>query len=168
MFGYGKGIVLPLIHHLKEEFPSVKQPWYADDAGVGGFCTMPGLLETYLTRGTTFSVYHTLECKTGGLVLLRHNEITEELSDLLASKALTPYAPETGNTDGPKTLDPKAPVQRFTSKDEEQGDLLIRGFRSRGTDIIVNVCMTDTDAKSYWSRDPHKVLAMHEKEKNCK
>ena len=38
MFGYGIG-VLPLIRRLKEEFPSVKQPWYADDAGAGGHFT---------------------------------------------------------------------------------------------------------------------------------
>jgi hypothetical protein len=32
MFGYGIGI-LPLICRLKHEFPAVKQPWYANDAG---------------------------------------------------------------------------------------------------------------------------------------
>jgi hypothetical protein len=35
MFGYGIGI-LPLIRRLKEEFPEVKEPWNADDAGAGG------------------------------------------------------------------------------------------------------------------------------------
>jgi hypothetical protein len=35
MFGYNIGII-PLIHQLKLEFPAVKQPWYADDAGAGG------------------------------------------------------------------------------------------------------------------------------------
>jgi hypothetical protein len=38
MFGYGIGI-LPLIFRLKEEFPEVKQPWYANDAGAGGSLT---------------------------------------------------------------------------------------------------------------------------------
>jgi hypothetical protein len=38
MFGYGIGI-LPLIRRLKIEFPAVKQPWYADDAGAGGSFT---------------------------------------------------------------------------------------------------------------------------------
>jgi hypothetical protein len=38
MFGYGIGI-LPLIRRLKIEFPAVKQPWYANDAGTGGSCT---------------------------------------------------------------------------------------------------------------------------------
>jgi hypothetical protein len=35
--------VLPLIRHLKQDFPGVKQPWYADDAGTGAhflvFCS---------------------------------------------------------------------------------------------------------------------------------
>jgi hypothetical protein len=29
--------VLPLIRCLKEEFPLMQQPWYADDAGAGGY-----------------------------------------------------------------------------------------------------------------------------------
>jgi hypothetical protein len=36
-----------------------------------------------------FSVRHTLECKRGDLVVSRHNEIRDELSNL-ASKALSP------------------------------------------------------------------------------
>jgi hypothetical protein len=38
MFGYGIGI-LPLIRKLKLEFPALKQPWYANDAGAGGSFT---------------------------------------------------------------------------------------------------------------------------------
>jgi hypothetical protein len=38
MFGYGIGI-LPLIRPLKEEFPEVKQPWYAYYVGAGGSFT---------------------------------------------------------------------------------------------------------------------------------
>jgi hypothetical protein len=53
-------------------------------------------------------------------------------------------------------------------EDDERGDLLIRGFWARGTDAIINVRVTNTDAKSYWSKDPHKVLAQHEKEKKRK
>jgi hypothetical protein len=35
MVAYGISL-LPLIRRLKDEFPSVEQPWYADDAGAGG------------------------------------------------------------------------------------------------------------------------------------
>jgi hypothetical protein len=38
-----------------------------------------------------FSVHHALECKRGGLVISRHNEIRDELSGL-ASKAFPPSA----------------------------------------------------------------------------
>jgi hypothetical protein len=35
MFTYGVGILL-LIRTLKQAFPELEQPWYADDAGVAG------------------------------------------------------------------------------------------------------------------------------------
>jgi hypothetical protein len=63
----------------------------------------------------------------------------------------------------------QSPVQCLSrSSNEERGDLLIRGFWARGTDTIVDVQATDTDAKSYRSRDPHKVLAAQEREKKRK
>jgi hypothetical protein len=48
------------------------------------------------------------------------------------------------------------------------GDLHIRGFWARRMDVIVDVRVTDTDAKSYRTRDPHKVLATQEREKKQK
>ena len=41
--------------------------------------------------GQKFDVDHGLQCKTGGLVILRHNEIRDEL-EYLAAQALTPSA----------------------------------------------------------------------------
>jgi hypothetical protein len=59
-----------------------------------------------------------------------------------------------------KAKEPKPPVQRLSRlSNKERRDLLIRGFWARGTDVIVDVRVTDTDAKPYRSRDPHKVLA---------
>jgi hypothetical protein len=110
------------------------------------------------------------------VVTLRHNEINEELCDLV-TKALAPSAvcvePMIQNrrsADETKAKATKKPeVQRLTrSGDKDHGDLLIRGFWARGTDAIVNVRVTDTDAKSYCSHDPHKVLAQQEREKKNK
>jgi hypothetical protein len=43
------------------------------------------------------------------------------------------------------------------------GDILIRGSWARGTDCIINVLITDVDAKSNRStKDLAKVLAAHE------
>jgi hypothetical protein len=125
--------------------------------------------------GAKFDVRHALGCKKGGLVILRHNKINKELCDL-ASKALVPSAVcvdlmiQTKRTvKGPSTPDNKPPVQSLSrSSEDERGHLLIRGFWARRTDVIVDVRMTNTDAKSYWSRDPHKVLAAQENEKKKK
>jgi hypothetical protein len=110
-----------------------------------------------------------------GLVILWHNVINKELCDL-ASKALVPSAAcvelkiqTKCAVEGPRAMDPKSPVQRLSrSSDEEHRYLLIHGFWSHGMDTIVDVCLTDTDAKSYRSRNPHKVLAMQEFEKKKK
>jgi hypothetical protein len=113
--------------------------------------------------------------KGGVSYILRHNEFNEELCDL-ASKALAPSAGRVElmihsrrTAEENTAKEPKPPVQRLSrSTGEERGDLLIRGFRARGTDLIVDVRVTDTDAKSYRSRDPHKVLATQEREKKKK
>ena len=54
-----------------------------------------------------------------------------------------------------------------TGKDK-RGEILIQGFWARGTDCILDVRVTDTDAKSYCKRLPAKVLETHEKEKKRK
>jgi hypothetical protein len=125
-----------------------------------------------------FSVRHALECKTGNLVISRHNKIRDELSDL-ASKALSPSSVH----DEPKILNSCVleskgadesktdPVKRlFCNKNcnEDRDDILIRGLWTRGTDCIIDVHITDVDAKSNRSKDPIKVLATHEREKKRK
>jgi hypothetical protein len=115
-------------------------------------------------------------CKIGGLVTLRHNEINEELCDLV-TKALAPSAVRVepmiqtrcSAEEAKAKATEKPDVQRLSrSSDKERGDLLIHGFWTRGTNAIVDVRVTDMDAKSYRSRDPHKVLAQQEREKKKK
>jgi hypothetical protein len=65
-------------------------------------------------------------------------------------------------------LDQQAPsVTRnlHKTKGDERGDVLIRGFWKHGTDCIIDIRCTDTDAKSVLSKDPAKVLETHEREK---
>ena len=45
---------------------------------------------------------------------------------------------------------------------------MIRGLWAHGTDCIINVRVTDVDAKSTRSKDPYEVLAAHEREKKKK
>ena len=54
------------------------------------------------------------------------------------------------------------------NRDEAHGDILIRGLWACDTDCILDVWVTDVNAKSNRSKDPHKVLAAHEREKKKK
>ena len=45
---------------------------------------------------------------------------------------------------------------------------MIRGLWARGTDCIIDMRITDVDAKSNLSKHPDKVLIAHEKEKRKK
>jgi hypothetical protein len=122
-----------------------------------------------------FSVRRALECKSGGLVISRHNEIRVELVDL-ASRAFTPSAVR----DEPKIYPCRPAVELRTTdqqpvirnlrkhQGEERGDVLIRGLWQKGTDAIIDVRITDLDAKTNISRSPMKVLAQHEREKKRK
>jgi hypothetical protein len=114
----------------------------------------------------------------GGLVISRHNEIQDELSNL-ASNTLFPSAVH----DEPR-IHTSCPAKKKTdleeypgnpvthnlckSRREECGDLLIHGLWARQTDCIIDICVTDTDAKSNLSRDPVKVLEAQEREKKRK
>ncbi len=110
-------------------------------------------------------------------MILRHNEIRDELADL-AAKAIIPSAirneplihsscPAVKMTESAQAP-PAVTRNLYKNREELRGDLCIRGFWTRGTDCIIDVRVTDTDAKSYLSRDPAKVLETHEKEKKKK
>jgi hypothetical protein len=54
------------------------------------------------------------------------------------------------------------------NRGKDRGDVLIRGLWARGTDCIIDMRITDVDAKSNLSNHPDKVLIVHEKEKKKK
>jgi hypothetical protein len=57
MLAYGIG-VLPLIRQLKQEFPGVKKPWYADDTGTGAhFPVLCQSFERLQEIDTSFGYY---------------------------------------------------------------------------------------------------------------
>jgi hypothetical protein len=138
----------------------------------------PDLPIQYNGSQQKFTIRHALECKRGGLVISRHNEIQDELSDL-ASRAYLPSAVR----DGPRIHTsraaelrsspgkPESPsVKRLFQNNctEDRGDILVRGLWACRTDCIIDVRITDVDAKSQQSKDPHKVLEAHKREKKKK
>jgi hypothetical protein len=106
--------------------------------------------------GQKLSVRHARQCKSSGLVNSSHNEIRDTLVDL-ASRAPTPSAAR----DKPKIYSSRPAVELRTTdqnpliqnlrKDqgEERGDVLIQGLWQKGTDAVIDVRITDLDAKSY-------------------
>jgi hypothetical protein len=51
---------------------------------------------------------------------------------------------------------------------EERGDASCKGFWEGGRTCIFDMCITDTDARSYQKKDFGKVLLQHVKEKKNK
>ena len=49
----------------------------------------PDLPEHFNSCGAAFSIYHNLDCKKGGLITARQNELRDGVANL-ASKAFTP------------------------------------------------------------------------------
>jgi hypothetical protein len=131
-------------------------------------------------RTHTNSVGHALDCKTGGLIIQRHNEIANKLADL-CGKALTPsavhdkpsiYYPDSriSPTDSRQSTLSNQPVLKCKSKsnDEDRGNLLVRGLWQCGTHCVIDVRVTNINGKSQQHIAPAKVLAKHEREKKAK
>jgi hypothetical protein len=105
-----------------------------------------------------FSVEHGLNCKKGGFVGQRHDDVCEELAHL-CSMALTP----TRISSEPEIFHGRGlnAAQRNADEvlgDEARGDVGAHGFWKRGRTTIFDVQVCDTDAKSYGNRESKKVL----------
>jgi len=109
-----------------------------------------------------------MQCKLGGLIGHRHNNVAAEWSEFCAS-ALTPASV----TDEPLIPhDQDGPAQvRGPDGDPPlalRGDIGAYGFWRRGTTTIFDVRITDTDAASWRHMSTAKVLRRQEKEKKDK
>ena len=116
-----------------------------------------------------FTTSHALDCKKGGLVTARHNELRDKVSDL-AIKALTPahvrddpliysgramsrtkYMPAGSNISKSSEMTTASPEVT-----EQKGDLLIRDLWQQVTDSVHDMRVVNTDALSYVRRSPEK------------
>jgi hypothetical protein len=127
--------------------------------------------------GDEFSINHALKCKYGGLIILRHDEVTRELIEL-GTMALRPAAvrDEPLITPVPKqhptqTNNPNSknnPPVDDPSNDGDRGDILFRGLWKNQHETMVDIRVIDTDANAYKHQNPHDVLRKQEKEKKQK
>jgi hypothetical protein len=118
--------------------------------------------------GDPFSVDHAMSCRKGGLVIHRHDDVAGEWHQLCAS-ALSP----TKVSDEP--LIPQSQVQavvngvqRMIDPPDKRGDVAAHGFWQRGMTTIFDIRITDTDARSFRTKDPSKVLGKQAKDKKDK
>ena len=105
--------------------------------------------------GAPFSVDHALDCRVGGLVGRRYNEVRDAIGDLASLvwgqvQREPVICEETADGSCNETL---------------VGDLRIRGVWQPQADAVFDVRVVDTDAPSYRSRSPDSVLHSAEVEK---
>ena len=107
--------------------------------------------------GAPFSLTHALDCRKGGLVTQRHNEIRDALGDLAAmgfkEVLREPVVRESDNSLGIPAL---------------IADLSVRGVWQPQTVALFDVRVVDTDAQSYLSRSVDTILSSAEQEKKRK
>ena len=104
-----------------------------------------------------FSLEHALDCKKGGLVIQRHNEVRDALGDI-AAKAYQEVTKEPIIREADDTQSITALV----------ADLRIRGVWQPQAEALFDIRVVDTDAQSYAHRTVDDVLISAEKEKKKK
>ena len=139
---------------------------FCDTARLRYGLTPPNLPAKCDGCNSKFDMDHTLNCKHGGLVIQRHDEIKNELGYLMSS-ALTPSAVR----DEPSiyiSQNAQEGEEGHVSLKSNRGDLLVRGLWERGTDCILDVQVTNLDASTYSGKDAMKVIGQMERKKRKK
>ena len=149
-----------------------------------------GLCERCDGCGAGFTVEHGLSCKKGGLVVQRHDDCADEagaLSAMALSESRVSYEPEIfygrGVTASQQTDSERASAEAAlvaadsangkkkrsnTAGEEARGDVAVHGLWKRGQTCIMDIRVTDTDAKSYANSSSAKVLERAAKVKRDK
>ena len=107
--------------------------------------------------GGVFTLQHALDCKKGGLIIQRHNEVRDALGDL-ASIAFRDVIRELIVRDADLVRGLPALV----------ADLSVRGMWAAQTEALFDIRVMDTDAQSYTSRTVDSVLLSAKNEKKKK
>ena len=117
--------------------------------------------------GKEATVEHVLNCRIGGLIISRHNELKKELIDL-GIKAFGTNSvrdePLTNPTSDRNNNNPN----NSNSNNSNRADIMIRGLWETGTDALIDVQLVNVDAKSHRNRDAESVLKTAERSKKRK
>ncbi|KAL7477235.1 hypothetical protein ACHAW6_003052 [Cyclotella cf. meneghiniana] len=125
--------------------------------------------------GAGLTLEHRLNCKCGGLVGICHDDVRNEWAHL-CSIALTDLQVVikptifygNGSRAGGNNVTPTTPRtinQTNTLGDEARGDVQAHGFWNQGRGTVFDVCICDTNSRSYGNTSLSKILEQHAKEK---
>ena len=123
--------------------------------------------------GAHFTIEHGLNCKKGGLVGIRHDDTRDEAGGL-AAMALTlskvSYEPQIFYGRDVAAGQPNNTQNNgsYAIGDEARGNVKVHGLWDKGSDCILDIQVTDTDARSYQSISSEKVLERAAKVKKSK
>ena len=128
--------------------------------------------------GAGLMLEHGLSCKQGRLVGTHHDDVHDEWAHL-CSIALTDlqvmikptFFYRNGSRAGGNNAMPTAPCTinpNNTLGDEAHGDVLARSFWNHGRGTVCDVCICNTNSRSYGNTSLSKILEQHAKEKKDK
>ena len=120
-------------------------------------------LPTFCVCGKPFDINHALNCKSGGFVAIRHNEVRDFEAALLSKvcndvEAEPPLQPVTGEI---------LPTATAAGNDAKP-DVRARGFWRRGQNAYFDVLVTNASAASHANKPLKAVLAKYERAKKSK
>lgn len=109
--------------------------------------------------GKEASINHILNCRIGGLIICRHNEVKNELINIgikafglnsICDKSLTNPITDGNNNNNQNT--------NTNNNNNNRADIMMRRLWERGTDGQIDVQAVNTDSRSYCNRSPEAVL----------
>ena len=124
--------------------------------------------------GSKFTLGHAMKCGKGGLVILRHNEVASEWSDLCATALSASAVSIEPSIHNDRTAAAAATNVRGREPNgntvpiDARADVGVRNFWARQQTALFDVRVVDTDQPSYAKREPSKVLNSHEQAKKKK
>ena len=167
------GVCLTTIHHTfngnvlsKEEFRDSLRLRF----GLG----IDGLPSKCDGCGADFDITHALNCKKGGLVLRKYEDVNDTFLHL-CSQAYQPSSVSRkpfikSNVDNKKKVGKgrEQTVEEQAETLEDMGDTAVSSFWTKGTQAIFDVRVTNLDSGSQIKSDPGSCLRKNEKEKMLK
>ena len=106
--------------------------------------------------GKEASIDHILNCRVGGLIICRHNELKDELIDI-GIKAFGLNSIRDEPLTNPNSDGNNQEAQTNNHNNNNRADIMMRGLWERGTDGLIDVQIVNTDSTAHRNRTSEAV-----------